>query len=71
MGACVADYIIPSDNWEQQLTLINEGEINIISYQAITGNNNIISVTKTQSQIISYQAITGNNNFVSFTFFPA
>ena len=34
------NYIIPSDNWEQQLMkyiFITHG---IISYQAITGNNN-------------------------------
>ena len=34
----------------------------IISYQAITGNNNIIYTNHDVEIIISYQAITGNNN---------
>ena len=34
----------------------------IISYQAITGNNNEISDSLGIDEIISYQAITGNNN---------
>ena len=34
----------------------------IISYQAITGNNNYMTIIYIQSIIISYQAITGNNN---------
>ena len=34
------NYIIPSDNWEQQqIHLLSDVKI-IISYQAITGNNN-------------------------------
>ncbi len=38
----------------------------IISYQAITGNNNKIHDEVFSSFIISYQAITGNNNLVVF-----
>ena len=34
------DYIIPSDNWEQQQKSAQEFQKLIISYQAITGNNN-------------------------------
>ena len=34
------NYIIPSDNWEQQLDGDTIQGILIISYQAITGNNN-------------------------------
>ena len=34
----------------------------IISYQAITGNNNRHTFTMDRLRIISYQAITGNNN---------
>ena len=34
------DYIIPSDNWEQQRGKIKQLKEWIISYQAITGNNN-------------------------------
>ena len=34
----------------------------IISYQAITGNNNVNMSYVKVSEIISYQAITGNNN---------
>ena len=34
----------------------------IISYQAITGNNNCTSFNYGVYEIISYQAITGNNN---------
>ncbi len=34
----------------------------IISYQAITGNNNIDYDDDIEILIISYQAITGNNN---------
>ena len=34
----------------------------IISYQAITGNNNVLKVMMKANVIISYQAITGNNN---------
>ncbi len=34
----------------------------IISYQAITGNNNKFFIGLQFKQIISYQAITGNNN---------
>ena len=33
-------YIIPSDNWEQQRPLVITAVKKIISYQAITGNNN-------------------------------
>ena len=36
----------------------------IISYQAITGNNNIKIDGYAFDGIISYQAITGNNNMV-------
>ena len=34
----------------------------IISYQAITGNNNCLVTMFYNRDIISYQAITGNNN---------
>ena len=34
----------------------------IISYQAITGNNNLMETFTIDKAIISYQAITGNNN---------
>ena len=34
----------------------------IISYQAITGNNNYSFLKSSKEPIISYQAITGNNN---------
>ncbi len=34
----------------------------IISYQAITGNNNPSALSQDSYHIISYQAITGNNN---------
>ncbi len=34
----------------------------IISYQAITGNNNKAEPIPPPGNIISYQAITGNNN---------
>ena len=34
------NYIIPSDNWEQQLGACKIYRVTIISYQAITGNNN-------------------------------
>ena len=33
-------YIIPSDNWEQQPAEVEAIKGEIISYQAITGNNN-------------------------------
>ena len=36
--------------------------ISIISYQAITGNNNLKTPAVLGTLIISYQAITGNNN---------
>ena len=55
-------YIIPSDNWEQQLNLHQQALKVIISYQAITGNNNYILLHLQVKMIISYQAITGNNN---------
>ena len=35
-----SNYIIPSDNWEQQLNAMITASMMIISYQAITGNNN-------------------------------
>ena len=55
-------YIIPSDNWEQQPTKKSiKGKL-IISYQAITGNNNSVRAYGARHPIISYQAITGNNN---------
>ena len=55
-------YIIPSDNWEQQPTKKSiKGKL-IISYQAITGNNNKYRPPNLRQNIISYQAITGNNN---------
>ena len=56
------NYIIPSDNWEQQPYLRNVGAYIIISYQAITGNNNVAGMGEESRGIISYQAITGNNN---------
>ena len=56
-------YIIPSDNREQQLSSILSDSLCIISYQAITGNNNQWEYDILGMQIISYQAITGNNNF--------
>ena len=34
------NYIIPSDNWEQQQLYHQVMLLAIISYQAITGNNN-------------------------------
>ncbi len=56
------NYIIPSDNWEQQLDTDKLEDLTIISYQAITGNNNSIVKSPSLWLIISYQAITGNNN---------
>ena len=56
------NYIIPSDNWEQQLDWAEIIGTLIISYQAITGNNNAINHLRGWFFIISYQAITGNNN---------
>ena len=38
----LSDYTIPSDNWEQQPKEIIIPIIEIIPYQAITGNNNLI-----------------------------
>ena len=35
------NYIIPSDNWEQQQSMQPHRTLKIISYQAITGNNNL------------------------------
>ena len=55
-------YIIPSDNWEQQQSYQWMNAESIISYQAITGNNNITALFNYGASIISYQAITGNNN---------
>ena len=40
----------------------------IISYQAITGNNNVLFGSFFKFSIISYQAITGNNNNVNSFF---
>ena len=40
LAVLLADYIIPSDNWEQQRFHNPHNENRIISYQAITGNNN-------------------------------
>ena len=59
------DYIIPSDNWEQQQFGFDAAENKIISYQAITGNNNLSFIKLNRLSIISYQAITGNNNITS------
>ena len=61
------DYIIPSDNWEQQLYPLPIQIRRIISYQAITGNNNYMAKHKGCGGIISYQAITGNNNSTAIT----
>ena len=55
-------YIIPSDNWEQQPRTDYVTHLFIISYQAITGNNNEYFGKAGAEAIISYQAITGNNN---------
>ena len=55
-------YIIPSDNWEQQHIPCDISLMDIISYQAITGNNNAAALLISSAEIISYQAITGNNN---------
>ena len=40
----------------------------IISYQAITGNNNKCYYHGAEMIIISYQAITGNNNSNRFAY---
>ena len=56
------NYIIPSDNWEQQRLFFPLFLFLIISYQAITGNNNWQDCLVACLAIISYQAITGNNN---------
>ena len=58
------NYIIPSDNWEQQRKGVFRHNTNIISYQAITGNNNTQMRHYNYKYIISYQAITGNNNLL-------
>ena len=55
-------YIIPSDNWEQQRIALLLCNLFIISYQAITGNNNGHYRVQVGAYIISYQAIAGNNN---------
>ena len=39
-GWLILNYIIPSDNWEQQQYHLSMPVFPIISYQAITGNNN-------------------------------
>ena len=46
------------------VSISNHGDFSfpIISYQAITGNNNHTLDKDAKSEIISYQAITGNNN---------
>ena len=46
------------------VSISNHGDFSfpIISYQAITGNNNALPHVSGQQVIISYQAITGNNN---------
>ena len=44
------------------MLVIGKGAVRIISYQAITGNNNMSLIVLSSSLIISYQAITGNNN---------
>ena len=46
------------------MSISNHGDFSfpIISYQAITGNNNYIVRSLKMCIIISYQAITGNNN---------
>ena len=62
MSCSHANYIIPSDNWEQQPNNVTMFSFMIISYQAITGNNNARLSHNGKLQIISYQAITGNNN---------
>ena len=59
---CPRYYIIPSDNWEQQPVRPEWFSFLIISYQAITGNNNTQDFFPVFLPIISYQAITGNNN---------
>ena len=56
------NYIIPSDNREQQPAIFTNLIAQIISYQAITGNNNSGINLGIKVVIISYQAITGNNN---------
>ena len=63
------DYIIPSDNWEQQPYICYKLYFLIISYQAITGNNNFFVGHFATCCIISYQAITGNNNL--YVYFPS
>ena len=51
------------------MNISNHGDFSfpIISYQAITGNNNATDDAVKKGVIISYQAITGNNNFFIFT----
>ena len=46
------------------MSISNHGDFSfpIISYQAITGNNNKPLENGYEVEIISYQAITGNNN---------
>ena len=55
-------YIIPSDNWEQQLSIKNEpGEVNYI-IPSDNWEQQPSSMISLLDAIISYQAITGNNN---------
>ena len=50
------------------MNISNHGDFSfpIISYQAITGNNNNRYSYSTAVIIISYQAITGNNNEIPY-----
>ena len=55
-------YIIPSDNWEQQLSIKNEpGEVNYI-IPSDNWEQQPSSMISLLDAIISYQAITGNYN---------
>ncbi len=63
----VGNYTIPSDNWEQQHDSSGQHKMDIIPYQAITGNNNRMLLYVKSLRIIPYQAITGNNNHTLHT----
>ena len=59
-GFTVPYYNIPSNNRELQHVETIKSDIEIITYQVITGNYSYHSALSSLNRIITYQVITGN-----------
>ena len=62
------NYNIPSNNRELQHVETIKSDIEIITYQVITGNYSTSVTAPERPSIITYQVITGNYSFVQLLY---